>query len=311
MAGSSTMSMPSVDQRIIVEEKARALEALAYRAIVEEVWTSPKPGLVDRLNSGAHNDMDFMLFLKSAGAIRPFLGAFAQAGLSHPTDDWPRLFDHLREIGILSEQAMFEATGGVNTHKGMIFSMAMVLAAAGTLLGDGQRRIDRVALSNRIRQIAQGILEDFRKTTGAQPTAGERLHREHGLLGIRGEAYHGYPSVLLAGLPQIDRSEGKRDDPETVRLNILLALMGHVEDTTIAGRHGVEVMQEVREMARTALAQQRQGGDGNVEHLIALDEIFTRRRISPGGSADLLAITLLFHYLEKGEQSHDIEIAAS
>ncbi len=104
------------------------------RAILYEVSVTPKPGLVDKSNSGAHNDMNFYTFLASASALSQGLYEIADLAGNWRTDSLRALFDSIRPIGINMEKAMFEATGGVNTHKGMIFNMGILVAAAAYLI---------------------------------------------------------------------------------------------------------------------------------------------------------------------------------
>ncbi|NAX35623.1 triphosphoribosyl-dephospho-CoA synthase, partial [Vibrio sp. V29_P1S30P107] len=110
---------------------------LAYHSMLVEVHLSPKPGLVDLINNGSHSDMDVALFEASADAIRPFLNDFLYAGFEHSQCSVESLIDVLRPIGLKAENAMFNATSGVNTHKGMIFSLGLVCGAVGWLVGKG------------------------------------------------------------------------------------------------------------------------------------------------------------------------------
>lgn len=121
------------------------LEDCSRRSLIDEVSATPKPGLVDRSDSGAHRDMDLQTFLDSTFAIVPFIRDMAKEGCSYKSNDPKKLFSSIRPIGILAEQSMFHATRGVNTHKGIIFSMGLAAAAAGFLFGrkrEGTGRLD-------------------------------------------------------------------------------------------------------------------------------------------------------------------------
>ena len=122
-----------------MERTAADIGALAFGALLAEVAATPKPGLVDRLTNGAHRDMDFSTFLASACALRHTFDAFAAAGVAGAELSPPALFPRLREIGLAAEQAMFRATDGVNTHKGMIFSLGLLAASAGLLAARGEQ----------------------------------------------------------------------------------------------------------------------------------------------------------------------------
>ena len=110
---------------------AKKLASLACDALIAEVNATPKPGLVDRNNSGAHKDMDIQSFYASAEAIRPYFERMAAIALASPDASARELMGKLREEGILAERAMLEATCGANAHKGAIFSMGLLLAGAG------------------------------------------------------------------------------------------------------------------------------------------------------------------------------------
>ena len=112
-------------------------EAAAY-GLLEEVRTTPKPGLVDLHDSGAHRDMCYQTFVDSTHAIVPYLAEMAEAGWRHD-GDLKGVFPAIRPVGVKAEQAMFAATGGVNTHKGMIFSLGIIAPAWATCCGNARK----------------------------------------------------------------------------------------------------------------------------------------------------------------------------
>ena len=109
---------------------AESIGRMAYQALLEEVYTVPKPGLVDPYSCGAHTDMDVQTFERSAEALYPWFVRMAYQGyqLTCTPED---LFREIRKTGMLAEEAMYRATGHVNTHKGMIFTLGIFSAAAG------------------------------------------------------------------------------------------------------------------------------------------------------------------------------------
>ena len=122
-------------QEQTAEYIAESIGMKAYYALLEEVYTTPKPGLVDLYSCGAHTDMDVQTFERSAEALQPwFIRMAAQGYLLTCTRE--ELFTQIRQTGIMAEKAMFQATGGVNTHKGMIFTLGIFCAAAGRCMKD-------------------------------------------------------------------------------------------------------------------------------------------------------------------------------
>jgi len=262
----------------------------ADRAVLTELLLTPKPGLVDRRNCGAHHDMDFRTFLASARAIAPWWRRFVEKG--HATAQTPAraLLPLVRPIGVLCEQAMFEATHGVNTHKGAVFSLGLLCAGAGRLLAQGIA-LSRESICAQVASMCAGLVERELNSAEEPRTAGERVFRRYGLSGARGEAASGYALVREVALPAYDRlrREGWRD--EMALLQVLLHLLAINADTNVVSRGGLSGLEYVRDHARLLL---RAGGalaaDGT-ERMAAFDDALIARRLSPGGSADLLAVT--------------------
>lgn len=277
--------------------KAEKIADAAYRAAVAEVETSPKPGAVDRFDSGAHKDMDISTFLKSAEALRPWFRRFAEAGTeagrrtADPTENEEELFNELRRLGLEAERDMFAATGGINTHKGLIFSFALLCASSAML---PERELSPENVLRRAGSLAKYALGDF-KTGYGSGSHGMRLKRELGCGGIRQEAAEGYPSVRTVGLPELEKdlNEGMTLNDAAVRC--FLALMSSVEDSTVLYRGGREALEYMRARSAEAL-----NGTPETEMPQGLEEMnrdFTGRNISAGGCADLLAICLLLHFI--------------
>ena len=264
---------------------------LALEAMLAEVSATPKPGLVDRNNAGAHRDMSFFTFMKSAAALRNAFDEFARAGSESPS---PReMFPELRRIGLLAERDMFEATGGINTHKGEIFSLGVLSACAGYLAGLGQ-----VLTGENVLELAgvvcAGLCDrDFAHTRRKPPellTKGERVYLEHGIAGIRGEAEAGYPVVREAGLPALRKYLAQGLDINDSLAFTLIHIMAVNFDTNIISRHDLQTVQEVMNTAQRLITEGL-----TIEKIARLDEELTSRNISPSGSADLLAVTYFIH----------------
>ena len=256
---------------------------LAHRALLREAFLTPKPGLVDRRNSGAHADMDLGLFVASARAIRPWWTTFFDCGLTGGG------LDVLRRHGLDCEQAMFAATGGVNTHKGGIFAFGLLSGAAGRLVGQG-RALSRAALSAEVAALGAGLVEEMR-LVGPAASAGVRLFHEHGVTGARGEAASGFATVRTRALPGYDRLRAAGFG-ETVALHgALLELLAFNVDTNLLARGGPEGLAFMQREARSLRARGGVHAPAFALAIERLDEAAIARHLSPSGSADLLAVT--------------------
>lgn len=278
---------------------ATHIETLAVRALLYEVAATPKPGLVDSVNTGAHRDMDIFTFLRSATALGPAFSACFRAGAGHAGSP-EALLPAIRSIGIAAEQEMLLATGGVNTHKGILFSMGILCGAAGLISRkQGEAGFSAEGLCDMAALIVEGIVERDFGNLAEKPclTYGERLYLAHGLTGIRGEVAGGFQTVRQAALPLI-RQRGLTADTNTLLVELLIRLMAHAEDSNILGRHDIAMLKTVREKAQDVLAA---GGAFHPEGMKAiweLDKWCIAQWVSPGGSADLLAVTVFLHMME-------------
>ena len=253
----------------------------AWNALIEEVNTTPKPGLVDLYSNGAHTDMDAETFRRSAEALRPFFVKMAREGLSFDGSAQD-LFMGLRGVGIDAEQAMYAATGGVNTHKGAIFTFGIFCAAAGRCLKE-QRALTALGLLEMEQEMTVRVLsvelEKLRGNTGitGRETHGERNLHRYGTAGCRGEAIEGYPGVFGIALPVLRAGLADGRDWNRVKLQALLTLMAHTEDSNILSRQNPAVLRAED-----------------------MDADYSRRGISAGGCADLLAAAIFILELTEG-----------
>lgn len=275
----------------------QALGALAAKALLYEVCTTPKPGLVDRKNNGSHRDMDVFTFLDSTAALLPYFEEAVRLGME--TRDLPpqETFRRLRQAGAAGERAMFRATGGVNTHKGAVFTLGTVCAAAGRLWTvEGFSKDLDAALALCGEMSAQAVQKDFEaiRREGAH-TTGQRLYLEHGLEGIRGELSRGLPAVAQIGLPTLRRRLEAGDSLEQAGVQVLLALMAQVVDTNLIARGGLEGQQWAMEQTKNL----PQGRAATRQETEELDRALIERNLSPGGCADLLAITYCLEFLSR------------
>lgn len=258
----------------------RQIAWLAAESLSLELATYPKPGLVSHVDRGSHADMDVGTFRASVAALEPYFADLAAAGAAGSG------MAALRRIGLAAEAAMRSATGGVNTHRGAIFGLGLLSAAAGAL---GQRPTPG-ALGAYVRdRYADAILEG----PELLHAPGARARRRHGVGGAPAEAAAGFPTLYGAGLPALRRARLLRPDmPEAARVEACLALIATLEDTNLLHRGGLEGSAFARTEATRFLAE---GGIARGDWFARaqrLHHAFVARRLSPGGAADLLAMTL-------------------
>ena len=259
---------------------------LAVEAIRAEADLTPKPGLVDQRGSGAHSDMDLAMLHASADALHSALVECASAAISFNTD--PELRAQLGAIGRAGERTMLAATGGVNTHRGALWAIGLLSAGAaraGTLDG-------AVDVAARLAAIPDPHVT-------AATSHGAQARRRYGVGGAAGEAQAGFPHVRRHALPALWAAREAGADEGTARLTALLALMATVDDTCVLHRGGTDGLRALQSGAKAVLGA---GGIGTVRgrhRFAALDELCLSRRLSPGGSGDLLSATLFLDALDE------------
>ena len=303
----------------VQEENSRIFFTLIEDSVrfglLEEVRTTPKPGLVDLKDSGAHCDMCYETFVASTDAVAPFIVQMARTGFSLGQGDCPApledLFPAIRPIGVKAEEAMFAATGGVNTHKGMIFSLGIIAAAIGYFCAPGIPAWDFPILDDQKgllslcgQAVKPHLSRDFDEMKARPPkTHGEKLFARYGIRGIRGEAMDGFPALADHALPAMKKARSSQPDENAANLYVLLNLMSSVDDTNILTRSDPETLAQVKEISSRFLARHKLIGPEALKELEQMNQDFISQNISPGGCADLLAITLFFERLEEGIRS--------
>jgi triphosphoribosyl-dephospho-CoA synthase len=261
--------------------------ALAEHALKLEIETWPKPGLVSHVDSGSHADMDAPLLHASARALRPFFSTLAGAGAAGAS------MDVLRGIGLSAEAVMLQATNGVNAHRGAIFGLGLLCAAAGTF-----------GMSQAIPP--GGLGKVVRERWHAAILNGPVLGQSHGadirhryrVGGAPAEAASGFPNIYDVGLPALRNARLLSEDPEAARVQACFALIAHIEDTNLLYRGGAEGLRFARQEASIFLQRGGISCSDWRQHAEAIHKAFVGRRLSPGGCADLLAMTLFVDALE-------------
>ncbi len=252
---------------------------LATDCLKLEIATYPKPGLVSPVDTGAHDDMDAAMMNRSAEALEPFFARLAEAGAAGAG------MDRLRAIGIEAEVAMMAATDGVNTHRGAIFGMGLLCAAAGFRAVYGAPGTLGEIVAHRW---GAGICR------GPVPlhSHGSTVSRRHSIGGARAEATTGFASLYDIALPALAESRLMTTDDEARRVHALMALIVGVDDTNLLYRGGKEGLAFAQSQARAFLAAGSVATSDWRARAVAMHKAFTARRLSPGGCADLLAMAL-------------------
>lgn len=208
----------------------------------------------------------------------------------------PQTLLAIRPTGLACEQAMFNATEGVNTHKGGIFSLGLLCAAAGRLVKRNQMLSQR-NLCEETRAMCAGLVSQELKRKGLAKTKGEHIFQRFGLSGARGEAENGFYTVRQFGLPQWQKARREGLSEQDALLRMLLALMAFNPDTNVVSRGGLSGLQYVQRYAQRVLNIEHLAGEKLRKALRHMDKALIDRNISPGGSADLLAVGwVLSHY---------------
>ncbi len=284
------------------------LAEIAQRSILYEAVLTPKPGLVDSVDQGSHKDMNVFTFLDSSASMFHSFYNYAFAGLTCEHDEkW--LFSYIRGVGKQAEQLMFKATKNINTHKGINFSLGLILAATGYYFQKSRIKdlrffsaMDSLNIANLAKSMTAGLVEnDFKHIHAKEKenlTNGEKLYLKTGFAGIRGEAEAGFPAVFDLALPRLRHTSKLNISLERKLLDVLFHIMMNTSDSNVINRGGEEALSFVKSEASKFVENDAIFKDNYKEKIEALNEIFKIRNISPGGSADLLSLTVYFALLE-------------
>jgi triphosphoribosyl-dephospho-CoA synthetase len=275
-------------------------------SLLDELYTTPKPGLVDLANCGAHTDMDVPLFEKSAACLKPYFRDAVIMGM-----DGCKMED-LRKRGLKAEREMFQATGGVNTHKGLIYSMGLLLAGTGRALTEcgvcdtGYESFPDICIQNAAGYAAEDAETMMEKSADNPVTHGGKVLREYGAGGAMQEAVNGFPDAVFCA----DRINCYRSDsaiPDNVDSGRALLrkagalafcdIMARLEDTNLLHRGGPDGLDFARSKARQI--SEMPDYENRIVELREFDEEMISRNLSPGGSADMLALAFYINRLRK------------
>jgi triphosphoribosyl-dephospho-CoA synthase len=271
-----------------VQGFAASIGSLAISALQREAQLLPKPGLVSPIDSGSHRDMDFGTFMRSLDSLRGYFPEITSAGAAGPP------FEALRLLGVAAEAKMLQATGGINTHRGAIFNLGLLCAAAGALRAEGARVSARAVCDEAAQRWGGAIL---RAANPASRSHGAEAARRYGSGGARREAAAGFPTALNVGLPAYREALRLTGNHQRAAVQCLFALIARLEDTNLLWRGGLEGLAFARGRAANFLAAGGVAADGWEERACHVHADFVACNLSPGGSADLLGVTLFLNRL--------------
>jgi triphosphoribosyl-dephospho-CoA synthase len=259
------------------------LAQMVETALLEEVSLTPKPGLVDRHSNGAHEDMNHALFVRSAKTLTPYFFEMAQAAWNQPVDQSLRIA--IAKIGREAEKAMYQATNQVNTHKGAIWALGLTISVAASQISQ-TAQLDVTTLFAEIARLTAYSDTSYAKKDA---THGQNVKQKFGVLGAYGEALAGYPHVQLA-LKEVEKHQSEAKEQRY--LHMLLTIIGSLDDTCILYRSDEPTLKVVQTLAKKA-------NQSVLPNKIfeQLSDFCTQQHVSPGGSADLLAVSIFVELL--------------
>lgn len=285
----------------LTELRSEKIAELALRSLLYEVGTTPKPGLVDRNNNGSHRDMDVFTFFNSAAALVPYYRECGRIGCETREREPAETFRRLRRCGQMAEGAMFSATRGVNTHKGAIFTLGVIAGALGRLSPEEWGNPERVLAE--AGAMARESLKDFgdvpETASDAKQTSGVKFYRRYGITGVRGQAAEGFPAVRKYGLPVLEEGVRRGLSLNDAGAAALLHILSETTDTNMIRRSSRETQQQISEDLRRVLERTAFPARKELEEL---DRKFIAQNLSPGGSADLLAVCFFLHFVKMPEE---------
>ncbi|MBV7511823.1 triphosphoribosyl-dephospho-CoA synthase [Pseudomonas sp. PDM25] len=270
---------------------AERLADLAVDALIDEADLSPKPALVDRRGNGAHTDLHLGLMHASALALWPAFKEMAEAAIEFGEVGLP-LREAIGLIGREGEEVMLATTGGVNTHRGAIWALGLLVAAAAL------ESTNTKASAVTVRAARLALLDD--RYAPRPLSHGAQVAQRYGARGAREEAQLGFPAVIQRALPQLKHSRAAGHGEQNARLDALLAIMTNLADTCVLYRAGEQGLQTMQLGAQAVLDAGGSASLAGRRRLHDLDEQLIALNASPGGAADLLAACLFIDRIESG-----------
>jgi len=270
------------------------LGEFSLEAMIYEVSSFPSFGLVSPISSGSHKDMDYFTFVDSSSTLYRYFLEMANAGYSDKSSK--EIFNDIRNIGKKAEEAMFLKTNRVNTHKGMIFVLGLVITATSNILYNKGNFND---ISDLIKKMTFGMVNNELKNlqTKDSLTHGEKIFLEYGISGVRGEAESGFSIVFDYALGVYDELDNLQTNQRLT--HTLLSIMSRCDDTTILYRHDYSTLLTLQKKAKEIIDLGGLNNQNTYSHLKKLNSYNEQYNISPGGCADLLALTVFLSKVKK------------
>jgi len=253
----------------------------ATLALYDELALSPKPGLVTLIDRGSHDDMDAHTFMRSLFSLRRYFVQIAEAGAAGAD------FLVLERLGIAAEARMLAATDGVNTHRGAIFMLGLLCAAAGAALQEQGGALHPAALRDALRRHWGEALA--RRSQRPSLLPGGIAARRHGLRGASEEAALGFPVLFETALPALQHALVRGLTTRQARLEALFHIIAVLDDSNLAHRGGLAGLRGAQCAARGFLDRGGIARPQGLREAQAIADDFVRHRLSPGGAADTLA----------------------
>jgi len=283
------------------EKISQLLTSYATKALLFEVSVTPKPGLVDRYSQGSHTDMDFFSFVSSSSSLSFYWKDIAELAYLWDGTEKDSTLIALRKIGIKMEEAMLHSTGNINTQKGAIFIMGFTFFACAYILNKGSI-LDDKSIRGIISYLNKDIVKNELKSSDEIFSHGEKVFSKYGAKlggGIRQEMEEGLPIIFEYSLPYL-HSFGCIENTEkswnNILKDVLLLIISRNDDTNILFRSSADILAQTKELAHLCLESKSNEKLERNNELIAFCE---KHNISPGGSADLLAVTCFIYFLQK------------
>jgi len=256
---------------------AQRIGRAAIAALYDELALAPKPGLVSFVDAGSHTDMDAGTFMRSLFALRHCFPRMAMLGAARAP------FAALEALGVAAEARMLAATGGINTHRGAVFTLGLLSASAGLVQG----RCNATHLREALMSTWGEALDARRRGTSA--SNGRRAAQAHGLRSAGDEAALGFPIVFEHAVPALMRARQQGLDDRCARLQTLFEIIAVLDDTNLAHRGGLAGLRFAQSQARAFLDAGGAARPNALMHAQSIHQAFVARRLSPGGAADVLA----------------------
>jgi triphosphoribosyl-dephospho-CoA synthase len=270
----------------LVATASAALADHAVRALIDEAVLTPKPGAVDAKDNGSHKDMNLAMLVASAHSLAQAFTELAEIGAAIPIG--PDLRRAVGAVGRAGELSMLEATGGINTHRGALWAIGLLVTAAAATPGGS---------AEPIASAAGGIARITDDALPPQPLShGQRSRRSYGVRGAVGQAQQGFPDVVQVALPTL-RARRPSCGPRCAQLDALLAVMAGLDDTCVLHRAGLDGLRRTQAGAARVLALGGSSTRRGHRALLRLGRELTSRHISPGGSTDLLACAIFLDHV--------------